>query len=236
MNAAAVLILAFGLHNKVHALAFQFAGRGFDVIGPERHVHLAPRFHVLAHAKQHQAGVRAGDAKFDPPLLRAERLIGDQTETQLFRIEGQRSILIGDGNTGEFDSSDHPCITIVRKSNPDCKSTIIINTIFFMNYVPIDDYVLDVLLPDLTGHDRSPAAFLVYVVLWAGLYRSEDRSIAVSLQHLSERTGLSKSAVQRAIRLLERRGLIHITRTSPTAVAEYALIRHWLRRRTAKGI
>ena len=108
-----------------------------------------------------------------------------------------------------------------------------IKTIFFMNHVPIDDYVLDVLLPDLTGHDKSPASFLVYVVLWAGLYRSEERSMAVSLQQLAERTGLSKSAVQRAIRLLERRSLIRVTRKSRTAVAEYALIRHWLQRRAA---
>jgi hypothetical protein len=31
-----------------------------------------------------------------------------------------------------------------------------------MYHVAIDDYVIDVLLPDLAGHDRSPAAFLVY--------------------------------------------------------------------------
>ena len=30
--------------------------------------------------------------------------------------------------------------------------------------IPIDDYILDTLLRDLTGHDRKPAAFLVY--LW----------------------------------------------------------------------
>jgi hypothetical protein len=34
-----------------------------------------------------------------------------------------------------------------------------------MLHVEIDDYVLDVRLPDLTGHDHSPAAFLTYVVL-----------------------------------------------------------------------
>ncbi|MGO9261078.1 MAG: hypothetical protein ACLQU1_32935 [Bryobacteraceae bacterium] len=43
-----------------------------------------------------------------------------------------------------------------------------------MDHVPIDDYVLDVLLPDLAGHDRSPAAFLIYIVLWVKLYRSEE--------------------------------------------------------------
>jgi hypothetical protein len=100
-----------------------------------------------------------------------------------------------------------------------------------MHHVAIDDYVLDVLLPDLAGHDRSPSAFLVYIVLWTQLFRSEQRAIPLSLQKLAELAGLSKSAVQAAIRLLRRRGLIRITRTSATAVPEYELIRHWLKRR-----
>ncbi|MFZ3334074.1 MAG: hypothetical protein WA197_25820 [Candidatus Acidiferrales bacterium] len=105
-----------------------------------------------------------------------------------------------------------------------------------MLHVAIDDYVLDVLLPDLTGHDRSPAAFLTYLVLWTQLYRSEQRSIAVSLQHLTDFTGLSKSAVQGAIRLLKRRGLIKIIKSSATAVPQYELIRHWVRRRATKSL
>jgi DNA-binding MarR family transcriptional regulator len=105
-----------------------------------------------------------------------------------------------------------------------------------MIHVAIDDYVLDVLLPDLTGHDRSPAAFLTYVVLWTQLYRSEQRAIAMSLQQLTEFTGLSKSAVQRAIRILKRRGLIKITKSSATAVPHYELIRHWVRRRAKKSL
>jgi DNA-binding MarR family transcriptional regulator len=109
-----------------------------------------------------------------------------------------------------------------------------LNTIVIMLHVPIDDYVLDVLLPDLTRHDHSPAAFLTYVVLWTKLYRSEERSVAVSLQELAELTGLSKSAVQRALRLLKRRSLIRITKDSATAVPEYELIRHWVRRRARK--
>ena len=79
-----------------------------------------------------------------------------------------------------------------------------------MHHVAIDDYVLDVLLPDLVGHDRSPAAFLIYLVLWTQLFRSEERSTAVSLQKLSELSGLSKSAVQQAVRVLRQRGLIKV--------------------------
>jgi hypothetical protein len=100
-----------------------------------------------------------------------------------------------------------------------------------MLHVPIDDYVIDVLMPDLSGHDRSPASFLVYIVLWTKLFRAEQRSIGVSLQELAELAGLSKSAVQGAIRLLKRRGLIKVTKASKTAVPQYELIRHWVRRR-----
>lgn len=103
--------------------------------------------------------------------------------------------------------------------------------IVMIQHVAIDDYVLDVLLPDLTGHDRSPAAFLVYVVLWTKLFRSEQRAVGVSLQQLAELSGLSKSAVQGAIGLLKRRGLIKIAKASRTAVPQYELIRHWVRRR-----
>jgi hypothetical protein len=100
-----------------------------------------------------------------------------------------------------------------------------------MHHTPIDDYVLDVLLPDLAGHDRSPAAFLVYIVLWTRLYRSAERSIAMSLQQFVESTGRSKTAVQRSILLLKRRRLIAVTRSNPTAIPKYALIRHWVKRR-----
>lgn len=101
-----------------------------------------------------------------------------------------------------------------------------------MHHVAIDDYVLDVLLPDLTGHDRSPAAFLVYVALWTKLYRSEQRSMAVSLQQFVESTGLSKTAVQRSLQLLKRRKLISVTQSNRTAVPRYTLVRHWLKRRS----
>ena len=100
-----------------------------------------------------------------------------------------------------------------------------------MQHIGVDEYVIDVLMPDLTGHDRSPAAFLVYLFLWAELYRTEQKQVGASLQRLAEGTGLSKSAVQAALRRLKRRGLLQVTRKSPTAVPEYALVRHWIRRR-----
>jgi len=100
-----------------------------------------------------------------------------------------------------------------------------------MYHLALDDYVIDVLLPDLVGHDRSPAAFVVYLVIWTQLFRSGGRKVALSLQTLSAQSGLSKSAVQSGIRLLERRSLLKISRRSATAVPEYELARHWLTRR-----
>ena len=103
-----------------------------------------------------------------------------------------------------------------------------------MQHIGIDEYVIDVLMPDLAGHDRSPAAFLVYVLLWTELYRNEQKSVAISLQKMAEGTGLSKSAVQAALRRLTRRGLVQVAKKSPTAVPEYSLMRHWVRRRAKR--
>ncbi|MDP9005047.1 MAG: hypothetical protein M3N12_09705 [Verrucomicrobiota bacterium] len=38
----------------------------------------------------------------------------------------------------------------------------------FRATVPIDDYVLDVLMRDLIAHDQQPSAYLVYLFLFAG--------------------------------------------------------------------
>ncbi len=105
-----------------------------------------------------------------------------------------------------------------------------------MQHIPVDEYVIDVLLPDLTGHDHSPPAFLVYLILWTALYREEEKRVALSLQKISEATGLSKSAVQKAVRLLKRRGLIKVFKARPTGVPEYELVRHWVRRRARQSL
>ena len=104
-----------------------------------------------------------------------------------------------------------------------------------MYHIEVDDYVIDVLLPDLVGHDRSPAAFLVYLILWTHLFRSEGRLTPMSLQSLAAKTGLSKSAVQAAVRLLRNRALVKVTKASRTAVPQYELLRHWVRWRARRS-
>jgi hypothetical protein len=93
----------------------------------------------------------------------------------------------------------------------------------------LDDYVLDVLMPDLVGHDRQPSAFIVYLRLWRLTGGGRKKSGAVSLRDLSGQTGLSKRAIQDAIDRLERRQLVVVERAMPTAAPVYALLRPWRR-------
>jgi len=94
----------------------------------------------------------------------------------------------------------------------------------------LDAYVLETLMRDLTGHDRRPSAFLVYLCLWHHAAGDRRRRVAGSLQWLAEETGLSRRAVQRAVAHLQRRGLLRAERAHATAVPEYELQRPWRRR------
>ena len=96
-----------------------------------------------------------------------------------------------------------------------------------------DAYLLDTLLPDLVGHDRQPSAFIVYLYLADRVTRGRTRGCATSLSRFSIDTGLSKTAVQRALRTLARRRLVRIEKTSPTAVPIYTPLRPWARRQRA---
>jgi hypothetical protein len=46
---------------------------------------------------------------------------------------------------------------------------------------------------------------------------------------MTDQTGLSKSAIQRAVAWLERRELVRVRKRSPTAVPEYAVLTPWRR-------
>ena len=96
-------------------------------------------------------------------------------------------------------------------------------------HVSVDPYVLDVLMPDLVGHDRQPTAFLVYLRLWRLTDGGRRASHEVSLRELSDQTGMSKRAIQDAVETLARRRLITIERERPTAVPVYKVLRPWKR-------
>jgi len=95
--------------------------------------------------------------------------------------------------------------------------------------IAVDDYVVDVLMRDLVGHDRAPSAFLVYLHLWSESEGRQKIAVAVSHQMIAEATGLSKSAVQKGIHCLARRKLIKAQKNSPTAIPEYRVLHPWRR-------
>jgi len=97
----------------------------------------------------------------------------------------------------------------------------------FKQTVPIDDYVLDVLMRDLIGHDQKPAAYLVYLHLYGQAARNKWRPIGASVRTVADATGLSKSAVHAALTHLRRRKLIATTADHVTATSCHRVLRHW---------
>ena len=96
--------------------------------------------------------------------------------------------------------------------------------------IVLDDYILDVLMRDLVGHDKSPSAFLVYLHLWGATLGRGAESAALSHQQMADSTGLSKSAVQSGVRILLQRRLILSKKNTVTSTPEYRVQRPWLRR------
>jgi hypothetical protein len=97
----------------------------------------------------------------------------------------------------------------------------------FRETIPVDDYVLDVLMRDIIGHDRQPAAYLVYLHLYGQAARKKWKPVPASLRMLAEATGLSKSAAQTALEKLRRRELIATTSAHATAIPLHRVLRHW---------
>ncbi len=93
----------------------------------------------------------------------------------------------------------------------------------------LDPYVFHTLMRDLVGHDRHPSAMLVYLQLAYLAVGQAGARVQIAHEQLAFETGLSKSAVQGAIRRLRRRRLLRSTRTSPVAVPVYEVLRPWAR-------
>ena len=97
-----------------------------------------------------------------------------------------------------------------------------------MRQFKVDSYVVETLMPDLVLHDRRPSTFLVYLHLWC---RTAGRKAPTQTSHqeMADATGLSKSAVQGAIRILIRRRLLRAAREGITTVPAYTVLRPWRR-------
>lgn len=96
-----------------------------------------------------------------------------------------------------------------------------------MKTLSLDTHIVDALMRDLAGHDRSPAAFLVYLWLWRHTHGAAKASFGASLQDIAYGTGVSKSAVQAAIRRLKTRQLISAEREVATHAPIYRVFTPW---------
>jgi hypothetical protein len=96
-------------------------------------------------------------------------------------------------------------------------------------HLNLDGYVVDALMPDLVGHDRRPATFIVYLFLLRCAATSRRDTVSVSLQTIATKTGLSKSTVQGAIRHLRRRRLLDPTVVATVTNPVRRVLRPWNR-------
>jgi hypothetical protein len=97
--------------------------------------------------------------------------------------------------------------------------------------ISLDDYVVDVLMRDLVGHDRRPVCFLVYVWLAAESGR-RCGPVEISYRELAESIGVSKSSVQGAVGWLVRRKLLTVKKSSVTATPCYSVLSPWRKGRS----
>jgi DNA-binding MarR family transcriptional regulator len=107
--------------------------------------------------------------------------------------------------------------------------TIPEDTIVSAETVAVDRYVVDTLLRDFVGHDHSPSSFLVYLHLATRRVTGRSRRVTASYADLAHYTGLSKSAVQSAVRNLKRRRFVRVERATPTATPVYEVLSPWRR-------
>ena len=92
----------------------------------------------------------------------------------------------------------------------------------------IDRYVVDTLMRDLVAHDHRPSAFLVYLAL---LDLADAGRPAPSHAQLAHLCGLSKRAVQDALRHLAKRQLISVDRRGRTEPAIVRPLAPWRARK-----
>lgn len=91
--------------------------------------------------------------------------------------------------------------------------------------ISLDDYVVDVLMRDLVGHDHSVVSFLVY--LWFTGEQRKGNVIEASYRQIAECIGVSKSSVQAAVGRLIKRRLLASTKKTVTATPRYKVLTPW---------
>jgi hypothetical protein len=91
--------------------------------------------------------------------------------------------------------------------------------------ISLDDYVIDVLMRDLVGHDHRVVSFLVY--LWLAGEQRKGTVVEVSYRHIAESIGVSKSSAQAAVSWLIKRKLLTATKKTATATPRYKVLTPW---------
>ena len=90
----------------------------------------------------------------------------------------------------------------------------------------VDDYVIDVLMRDLVGHDRKLVSFLVY--LWVAVEQRRSKGVVqASYRQIAECIGVSKSSTQAAVGWLIKRKLLASTKETVTATPCYRALTPW---------
>src|SRR5262245_17318089 len=78
------------------------------VVAGERHAReAADSIFVAGRREEGEARLASGDLELDPSPAFAHRLIGDDLETELVGVEGERSILVLDRDAHELDALEH---------------------------------------------------------------------------------------------------------------------------------
>jgi DNA-binding MarR family transcriptional regulator len=91
--------------------------------------------------------------------------------------------------------------------------------------IAIDDYVIDVLMRDLVGHDGRVVSFLVY--LWFSGEQRKGNVVEASYREIAESIGVSKSSAQAAVSWLIQRKLLSSTKKTVTATPRYKVLTPW---------
>lgn len=92
--------------------------------------------------------------------------------------------------------------------------------------ISLDDYVTEVLMRDLVGHDHRPVSFLVY--LWLAAEQGRRKMpVQISYHDLAESIGTSKSSVQAGVAWLARRRLLAVAKENATATPVYSVLTPW---------
>ncbi|SRR6266481_3588154 len=103
--------------------------------------------------------------------------------------------------------------------------------------IPIDDYVIDVLMRDLVGHDRRVVSFLVYLWFTGEQEKEQEKEqgkehrkghvVEASYRQIAECIGVSKSSAQAAVGWLIKRKLLASTKKTVTATPRYKVLTPW---------